>query len=77
MLGTDERVSKFLGIIDEEMRDEIKEMLHQYPTSLTRWEAFVIFFKIQCQLVCTILNRFLNIFLMYYHCNFHNLNLGI
>lgn len=55
ILGTDESMSRFLGIISEDMRDELKVLLNQYSTSYDRWQFFVKFFKSQIQSVCFIL----------------------
>ncbi|KAJ8665019.1 hypothetical protein QAD02_006681 [Eretmocerus hayati] len=50
MLGTESNILKFLGILNtEEMRQEVKELMDQFSTSLERWEAFVCFFRSQIQ----------------------------
>lgn len=58
MLGTEEGVTKFLGVITEEdLRVEVKTILDKHSTSVKKWEAFVGFFKDQLQSV-SILNEF-------------------
>ncbi|XP_014216064.1 DNA primase small subunit [Copidosoma floridanum] len=50
MLGTEDRVTKFLGIITEDdMRAEAKAELDKHTTSVKKWDAFVSFFKDQLQ----------------------------
>ncbi|XP_014213728.1 DNA primase small subunit-like [Copidosoma floridanum] len=50
MLGTEERVLKFLGIIaDDEMRAEVQDLFDEHCTSLTKWNAFIKFFKKQIE----------------------------
>ncbi|XP_011497906.1 PREDICTED: DNA primase small subunit-like [Ceratosolen solmsi marchali] len=50
MLGTSDGIAKFLGIIDkEEMRTIVQRIFEQYSTSLTKWEAFVHFYRHQLQ----------------------------
>lgn len=52
MLGAEDEVLKFLGIIaEDEMRIEVKSILDQYPTSLAKWNAFIDFFRNQIQSV--------------------------
>ncbi|KAL7288164.1 hypothetical protein TKK_0017718 [Trichogramma kaykai] len=50
MLDSEERVTKFLGIIGEEdMRAEAKAVLDKHSTGVKKWEAFVNFFKQEMQ----------------------------
>lgn len=52
MLGTEEGVNKFLGlIVEDDLRGEVKVVLDQYITSLQKWEAFIKFYNTQKQLV--------------------------
>lgn len=70
MLGTEEKVLKFLGIIaEEEMRTEVKHILDQYPTSFTKWNAFIEFFRNKIQSV--------GIFITFYNYYFINTLLEI
>ena len=62
MLGTEEGINKFLGIIGEEdLREEVKALFDQYSTSVKRWDAFVSFFKNQMQQVLKAKHVLLNI----------------
>ncbi|KAI4503978.1 hypothetical protein M0802_001381 [Mischocyttarus mexicanus] len=46
ILGTDERMEKFLGILpEEEDRTEVKNLFGQCTSSATRWKAFCEFVK--------------------------------
>lgn len=40
-LGTDERLQKFLAILDESVRLDFEKVLRKYQTSEQRWNAFV------------------------------------
>lgn len=52
MLGTEEMVTKFLGLLnDDELRTEVKAVLDKHSTSVKKWEAFVSHFKDQMQSV--------------------------
>lgn len=52
MLGTEDGVTKFLGMFGEDdLRSEVKSVLDKYSTSIKKWEAFVNFFKDQIQSV--------------------------
>lgn len=57
MLGTEERVTKFLGIIaEDDLRAEAKVVLDKHSTSVKKWEAFVSFVKEQLQSVSASFN---------------------
>lgn len=45
ILGTDERVNKFVQIFPEEDRQEAKEIFDRYNSSKDRWNAFVKYVK--------------------------------
>jgi hypothetical protein len=50
MLGTEEGISKFLGVIDnEDMRITVQKIFDQCSTSLTKWEAFIRYYRKQLQ----------------------------
>lgn len=58
MLGTEEKETKFLGILgEEEMRAEVKAIFNKHSTSVKKWEAFVNFYKEQIQSVSISLIR--------------------
>ncbi|OXU28092.1 hypothetical protein TSAR_013891 [Trichomalopsis sarcophagae] len=50
MLGTQERIDKFLGIMDEALRTDVQHLLDKYQTSASRWQAFVEYFRNQIEL---------------------------
>ncbi|XP_031788362.1 DNA primase small subunit isoform X2 [Nasonia vitripennis] len=49
MLGTQEGIDKFLGIIDEALRTDVQHLLDKYQTSASRWQAFVEYFRNQIE----------------------------
>lgn len=58
MLGTQERIDKFLGIIDEALRTDVQCLIDKYQTSISRWRAFVEYFRNQIELVGTLFKKF-------------------
>ncbi|OXU26399.1 hypothetical protein TSAR_009767 [Trichomalopsis sarcophagae] len=50
MLGTEERITKFLGILaEEDLRNEVKAIFDKHSTSVKKWEAFVNHYREQTQ----------------------------
>lgn len=73
MLGTEERVTKFLGILSEEdLRNEVKAIFDKHSTSVKRWEAFVNNFREQIQSVSINSNLAHICFLMQFINNFQS-----
>ncbi|KAJ8684582.1 hypothetical protein QAD02_020374 [Eretmocerus hayati] len=49
MLGTEDRIVKFLGLLTEDLKFEVKALFDKYSSSVQRWRAFTTFFKEQIQ----------------------------
>lgn len=52
ILGTEDRLNKFLELIEENIRDQFKDSMIKVKTSVERWDVFLETFQRLLQTVC-------------------------
>lgn len=52
ILGTEDKMNKFLELIEENIRDQFKDTMIKVETSVERWDVFLQTFQRLIQTVC-------------------------
>lgn len=52
ILGTEDRMDKFLELIEEDVRDKFKDNMMKVKTSVERWDVFLQTFRGLLIIVC-------------------------